>query len=143
MFYIFSDTCLIISTNIRIKIVLLMVKFQSSTVVQRKLEAEFGENGPEKDWIIAAFQRFCETSTNEKISSVQEDLQKLQRKRSTKFITSPKINNKQMSGLLQWLALFSEQQHTELWLHWNLTKLNLFKNLMRKISRMELIYVKL
>ena len=31
-----------------------------------------------------------------------------------KLITLPKINNKQAFGLLQWLALLSEQQHTEL-----------------------------
>ena len=49
-------------------------------------------------------------------------------------------NQQQMSELLQRFTLFPEQQHTELR---NLTKLNLFKNLMRKTSRIELTCVKL
>ena len=52
-------------TNIRIKIVLWKVKFQSPTIVQRKLEAEFGKKAPKNDCIIATFQRFCETGTVE------------------------------------------------------------------------------
>ncbi len=54
-----------IPTNIRIKIVLLMAKFESPIVVQRKLQAEFGKNAPKKDCIISTFQRFCETGTVE------------------------------------------------------------------------------
>ena len=42
-----------------------MMAFQSSTIVQRKLESEFDENAPEKDCIIATLQRFFETSTVE------------------------------------------------------------------------------
>ena len=33
-----------VSTNITIKIVLLLAEFQSSAIVQRKLEAEFGKS---------------------------------------------------------------------------------------------------
>ena len=39
--------------------------FESPTIVQRKLEAEFGKNTPKKNCIIATFQRFCETGTVE------------------------------------------------------------------------------
>ena len=54
-----------VSTNSRIKIVLLMNKFELPTIVQRKLEAEFDKNTPKKNCIIATFQRFYETGTVE------------------------------------------------------------------------------
>ncbi len=54
-----------VPTNIRMKILLLMAKFELPTVVQRKLKAEFGKNAQKKDCIIATFQRFCETVTVE------------------------------------------------------------------------------
>ena len=41
-----------VSTNIRIKIVLLMIKFESPAIVRRKLKAEFGKHAPKKDCII-------------------------------------------------------------------------------------------
>ena len=42
-----------------------MVKFDSATVVQRKLWAEFGKNTPGLTCIKDTFQRFCETGTVE------------------------------------------------------------------------------
>ena len=42
-----------------------MAKFESPTIVQRKLKAEFGKNTTERDYIIAMFKRFCETGTVE------------------------------------------------------------------------------
>ena len=54
-----------VSTNIRIKIVLLMAKFQSSTVVKRKLWIVFGKNTPGETTIREKFQRFCITGTDE------------------------------------------------------------------------------
>ena len=54
-----------VPTNIRIKIVLLMAKFESSTVVKRKLWTEFGKNTPGETTIRETFQRFCETGTVE------------------------------------------------------------------------------
>ncbi|CAF2697237.1 unnamed protein product [Rotaria sp. Silwood2] len=42
-----------------------MAKFESRTVVQRILQAEFGKNAQKKDCIIATFQRFCEIVTVE------------------------------------------------------------------------------
>jgi hypothetical protein len=42
-----------------------MAKFESPTIVERKLKAEFGKNAPKKDCIIATFQRFCETGSVE------------------------------------------------------------------------------
>ena len=42
-----------------------MAKSESPTIVQGKLEAEFGKNAPKKDCIIAIFQRFYETGTIE------------------------------------------------------------------------------
>ena len=39
------------STNIRIKIVLLMTKFESSAIVRRALQAEFGQDTPSEDKI--------------------------------------------------------------------------------------------
>ena len=54
-----------VPTNIRIKIVLLMAKLQSSTVVKRKLRTEFGKNTPGETTIREKFQCFCETGTVE------------------------------------------------------------------------------
>ena len=54
-----------VPTNIRIKIVLLMTKFESSTVVKRKLWTEFGKNTPGETTIRETFQRFCETDIAE------------------------------------------------------------------------------
>ena len=43
-----------ISTTIGIKIIFfLMVTFESSAIVQRKLETEFGKNAPKNDCLIA------------------------------------------------------------------------------------------
>ena len=44
-----------VPTNIRIKIISWMAKFESSTTVQQKLEAEFGQNALKEDCIIATF----------------------------------------------------------------------------------------
>ena len=52
-----------VSTNIRIKIALLMAKFDSPITVQRKLKVKFGKNAPKKDCILAMFQHFCESGT--------------------------------------------------------------------------------
>ena len=38
-----------VSTNIRIDILLSMAKFESLTIVQRKLETEFGKNTTKND----------------------------------------------------------------------------------------------
>jgi transposase len=51
--------------NIRIKIVLLMIKFESPIVVKRKLQVEFDKNTPSEVCIKEVFQRFCETGTVE------------------------------------------------------------------------------
>ena len=56
-----------------------MVKFESPTIGQRKLEDEFGKNAPKKDWIIAIFQRFCEIGTveNRERSKITEKIDKV------------------------------------------------------------------
>lgn len=54
-----------IPIEIRIKIVLLMAKFESSTIVRRKLQVEFGNKTPSVVSIQATFERFCETGTVE------------------------------------------------------------------------------
>ena len=51
------------STNMRTKIVLLMAKFESSVIVRRTVQAEFGQDTLNEDTIRGTFQRFCETST--------------------------------------------------------------------------------
>jgi hypothetical protein len=57
-----------------------MAEFQSPTIVERKLKAEFGKNAPKKDCIIATFQRFCEIGSVEdrersgRPSTVTEDM---------------------------------------------------------------------
>ena len=53
------------STNIRIKIVLLVAKFKSPVIVRRTLQAEFGQDTPSEDTIRRTFQRFCKTGTVE------------------------------------------------------------------------------
>ena len=50
---------------IKIKIVLLMGKFQSLTTVKRKLQAEFGKQTPSLNCIKDVFERFTETETVE------------------------------------------------------------------------------
>ena len=50
---------------IKIKIALLMGKFQSLTTVKRKLQAEFGKQTPSFNCIKDVFERFTETGTVE------------------------------------------------------------------------------
>ena len=50
---------------IKIKIVLLIGKFESLTTVKRKLQAEFGKQTPSLDCIKDVFERFTETGTVE------------------------------------------------------------------------------
>ena len=65
---------------IKIKIVLLMGKFQSLTTVKRKLQAEFGKQTPSLNCIKDVFERFTETGTVEdpersgKPSGITEEL---------------------------------------------------------------------
>lgn len=49
--------------DLRIKIVLLMAKFESPAIVRRKLQVEFGKNTPTEVCIKATFDRFCDTGT--------------------------------------------------------------------------------
>jgi hypothetical protein len=74
-----------IPIDIRIKMVLLMAKFESPMVVRRKLQVEFGNKTPSVVSIQATFERFCETGT-EKIENVPEDHRKLQKKRLMKSV---------------------------------------------------------
>ena len=127
-----------VSTNIRIKIVSLIVKFEWPTIVQRKREAEFGKNAPKKDCIIETFQRFCETGTVEN----GERSGRPSKLTEEKFMTILKINNKQVSTLLQRLALISRATAHEIMTEY-LSLKPLFKNLMKKTSRIELVCVKL
>ena len=46
--------------EIKIKIVLLMAKFDSTAVVTRKLQSELGQKTPGEDCLARTFQRFCE-----------------------------------------------------------------------------------
>ncbi|CAF5031221.1 unnamed protein product, partial [Rotaria magnacalcarata] len=51
-----------------------MAKFDSATVVQRKLRAEFGINTPGLTCVKDKFERFCETEeTTDKISDALKD----------------------------------------------------------------------
>ncbi len=79
--------------NIRIKIVLLMVKFDLHMVVKRKLTPS-SSNTPGEDCIGITFQRFYETGT-------VEDRQKLQKKKSMKFMMFVKVNHNQVFELSQ------------------------------------------
>ena len=51
--------------EIKIKIALLMAKFESSTVGKRKLQSNFGKNTPTEHGIRNRFERFCETGSIE------------------------------------------------------------------------------
>jgi hypothetical protein len=79
------------STNIRIKIVLLMAKFDSLVIVRRTLQAEFSQDTPSEATIRRIFQRFYETGTVN-IVNVPEDHQRLQRKRSMRFMMFVELN---------------------------------------------------
>ena len=59
-----------VSTEIKIKIVLLMAKFESATVVERKLQSDFGKNTPTKHGIRTIVERFCETGNVERSITV-------------------------------------------------------------------------
>ncbi|CAF3282756.1 unnamed protein product [Rotaria socialis] len=50
-----------------------MAKFESSTVVKRKLWAEFGKNTPGETTIRETFQRFCETEKIDEVAEVIEN----------------------------------------------------------------------
>ena len=67
---------------IKIKIILLMGKFQSLTTVKRKLQAEFGKQTPSLNCIKNVFERFTETGRVED----REGLRLLQRRQSKKFV---------------------------------------------------------
>lgn len=54
-----------ISIDIRIKIALRMIQFESPCIVRRTLQAEFAPNTSGKDTIKRTFRRFCETGTVE------------------------------------------------------------------------------
>jgi len=51
-----------VSINIRIKIVLLMAKFESPNIVKGKMRVEFSIKTPDIDCTIDAFQGFCKMS---------------------------------------------------------------------------------
>ena len=52
-----------ISTSIRIKIVLLMAKFESPVLVRQTLQTKFEQDTSSEDTVRRAFQRFYETGT--------------------------------------------------------------------------------
>ena len=54
-----------VSVEIKIKIVLLMAKFESATIVKRKLQSDFGKNTPTEHGVRTIFERFCETGSVE------------------------------------------------------------------------------
>ena len=66
--------------NIRIKLVLLMVKFELPIDVRGKMQIEFDIQMPDMDYIRDAFQHFREICYN------QKNLQKLHERKSTNFI---------------------------------------------------------
>ena len=51
--------------NLRMKIALLIAKFESPVVVRRKLQVEFGRNRSTEACIKRTFVRFCETGKGE------------------------------------------------------------------------------
>ena len=54
-----------VSIEIKIKIILLVAKFESATVVKRKRQSNFGRNAPTDHEIRIIFERFCETGSVE------------------------------------------------------------------------------
>ena len=73
---------------IKIKIVLLMGKFESLTIVKRKLQAELGKQTPSLNCIKDVFERFTETGTVED----REGLRLLQKRQSKKLTVFVKLN---------------------------------------------------
>ena len=49
--------------EIKVIIVLLMTKFESATVVKRKLQRDFGKNTPNEHGIRTGFERLFETES--------------------------------------------------------------------------------
>ena len=54
-----------VSIEIKIKIILLMAKFESGTIVKRKLQSDFGKSTPAEHGIRTMFGRFCEIGSVE------------------------------------------------------------------------------
>ena len=77
-----------VALAIKIKIVLLMGKFESLTTVKCKLQAEFGKQTPSLNCIEDLFERFTETGTVE----AREGLRLLQKRQSKKFAVFVKLN---------------------------------------------------
>ena len=91
-----------------------MVKFESSTVVKRKLWTEFGKNTRlVKPLLEKHFNAFVKLVPL-KIENVLEDYQKLPKKRLTKLLKLLKMNHNRVFDLLLQPAPFHEQQHIEL-----------------------------
>ena len=67
---------------IKIKIVLLMGKFESLTIVKRKLQAKFDKQTPSLNCIKDVFERLTEIGTVED----REGLRLLQKRQSKKFV---------------------------------------------------------
>ena len=61
------------SIAIKTKIVLFMVKFESATVVKRKLQSDFGQNTPTEHGIRIIFERFCETEPSKIVHGWKTD----------------------------------------------------------------------
>ena len=87
-----------------------MAKFQSSTVVKRKLWPEFGKNTPGETTLREIFQRFCETG----IVEDRERPGRLSEITVTKLLKLLKMNHNRAFDLLLQPASFHEQQHIEL-----------------------------
>ena len=61
--YFRENVC--VSIEIKIKIVLLMAKFESATIIKRKVQSDSGINTLTKHGIRTIFERFCQTGSVE------------------------------------------------------------------------------
>ena len=79
---------MLLALAIKIKVVLLMGKFESLTTVKCKLQAEFGKKIPSLNCIKDVFEGFTKTGTVED----REGLRLLQKRQSKKFVMFVKLN---------------------------------------------------
>ncbi|CAF3178071.1 unnamed protein product [Rotaria socialis] len=100
--------------KIKIKIVLLMAKFESPVAVRRQLQTEFGTNVSTKTCTTKIFERFCETGTVEDRERFGRPSKITEEKVDEVHDVFLKVNHNQVFELSQWLAPFLEQQLIEL-----------------------------
>lgn len=93
-----------VPTNIRVKAILLLTKFESATIVERKRKADFGKNTLKRIALYQHFNAFV-TAVLSKIENVPRDIQQLQKISTKKLTRLSLVNHTRVLSTLQDLFL--------------------------------------